>query len=157
MKNEVVRVVLFAVLPYAAGMWLQWWLIGRRYFRTAVALFATVLSWSALMLFVAAKAHAADVVPEMTPDGYAVLLATFPEGAEKVCVAREDAPGSPPDCRVPGSRPGRVSVAVWVRKLEPGEVVCAYSVKGGATSKLSEDCWVAPPSVPAPKPVEGKQ
>lgn len=109
----------------------------------------------AVALVIGSTAHAADVVPEMTPDGYAVLLATFPEGAEKVCVVREDSPGREPECRVPGKTPGRVSVAVWVRKLEPGEVVCAYSVKGGATSKLSEDCWVGPVSVPAPKPVEG--
>lgn len=155
MKNEVVRLLVCAVLPYAAGFGLFWWLISSRRFRIAAGVAALALSWSALVLFVAAKAHAADVVPEMTPDGYAVLLATFPEGAEKVCVIREDSPGTEPECRVPGRTAGRVSVAAFLRKLEPGEVVCAYSVKGGATSKLSEDCWVGPPapvSEPRAKP-----
>lgn len=121
----------------------------------------TALAWLnlgvslALLLTLASRAHAADVVPETTPDGYAALVASFPEGADQVCIVREDAPAQPPECRVRPIGRGALQVALFLRKLEPGEVVCAYSVKGGVTSKLSEDCWVGPPapvSEPRAKP-----
>lgn len=96
-------------------------------------------------LLIGSTAHAGDVVPEQTPDGYSALLASFPEGATQVCLVREDSPGEP-ECRVRGTPRGTAqAVALWLRKLEPGSVYCAYATNGeGAMSPLSEDCWVGP-------------
>lgn len=96
----------------------------------------------AAALVIGGAAQAADLKPETTPDGYSALVAAFPATATQVCIVREDSPGEP-ECRVRPQSPG-THAALWLRKLEPGEVVCAYSVNDAGKSPLSEDCWVGP-------------
>jgi hypothetical protein len=97
----------------------------------------------ALALVISSTAHAADLVPETTPDGYSALVAQFPLEATQVCIVREDSPGEP-ECRVKPIGRGALQVALFLRKLEPGSVYCTYAVGEGGMGPLSTDCWVGP-------------
>jgi len=111
----------------------------------------------ALALALAARpapaAEPKDLAPMVLPDGRYLLLATFPETADRVCFRFQRAEPTPDVCTNRADLRD-IPIAIVAAHLLPGDVAYAVTVNARGESPLSAARWVVPTPAPVPAPAQ---